>query len=105
MRTHSYRLVVLIALILCATFAAASITTTSGNVIYVDTSSNVSPSLLGNYVSYLVTNDTGSAIADAWLTIGSFSGGYVSLGAHEPGVAHLGPMAAGASGTVFFYLN
>src|SRR5882724_4753187 len=85
--------------------AVASVTSTSGNVIYVDTSSNVQPNLLGNYVSYDVTNDTGSSIADAWVTIGSFTGSYLSLAPNETGVTHLGTMAAGASRTVFFYLN
>jgi Bacterial Ig-like domain (group 3)/FG-GAP-like repeat/Domain of unknown function DUF11 len=85
--------------------AVASVTSTSGNVIYVDTSSNVQPNLLGNYVSYNVTNDTGSPIADAWVTIGSFTGSYVSLAPNETGVTHLGTMAAGATRTVFFYLN
>jgi uncharacterized repeat protein (TIGR01451 family) len=85
--------------------AAASVSSTSGSILYVDTSSNVQPNLLGNYVSYNVTNDTGSPIADAWVAIGSFTGSYVSLAAHETGLAHLGPMAAGATRTVFFYLN
>ena len=85
--------------------ASASITSTSGNILYVDTSSNVSPSLLGNYVSYTVTNDTGSDIADAWVTASSFTGSYVSLGVNEPGKVHVGPLANGSSATVFFYLN
>ena len=106
MRTHCHRLVALIALVLCASFAAASvtITSTSGNVFYVDTAGNVTPNLLGSYVSYTITN-TGAPIADAWVPIGSFTGQYVHIGVNEPGVAHLGPLASGASGTVFFYLN
>src|SRR5215467_10216618 len=78
---------------------ALSITSTSGNVIYVDSASNVTPNLLGNYVSFNITN-TGSAIADAWATMGSFSGGFVSLGVNENGIYHIGPMAAGATRTV-----
>ncbi|HXS78019.1 MAG TPA: FG-GAP-like repeat-containing protein [Terracidiphilus sp.] len=85
--------------------ASASITSTSGKVLYVDSSSNVSPGLLGNYVGYTVTNDSGSDIADAWVTAGSFTGSYVSLGLHEPGRVHVGPLANGASATIFFYLN
>lgn len=73
--------------------------------MYVDSSGNVSPNLVGNYVSYNVTNDTGSPIADAWVTIGSFSGGFVSLGTNENGIYHVGPMASGATRTVFFYLD
>src|ERR1051325_6614314 len=84
--------------------AAASITSTSGNVIYVDSASTVTPNLLGNYVSFNITN-TGSSIADAWATIGNFSGGFVSLGVNENGIYHIGPLAAGATRTVFFYVN
>jgi hypothetical protein len=85
--------------------ALASIGTTSGNVIYVDTSNNVNPKLQGNYVSFSVTNDTGSAITDAWVTIGSFTGGFVSLAPNENGIAHLGAMSTGATKPVFFYLQ
>jgi uncharacterized repeat protein (TIGR01451 family) len=84
--------------------SALSITSTSGSVIYVDSASNVTPNLLGGYVSFNVTN-TGSAIADAWATIGNFTGAFVSLGVNENGLYHIGPMAAGASRTVFFYVN
>ena len=85
--------------------SATSITTTSGNVIYVDSAGNVNPNLLGNYVSYNVTNDTGAPIADAWVTIGNFNGGFVSLGVNENGIYHVGQLAAGATRTVFFYLD
>ena len=85
--------------------SALSITSTSGNVMYVDSAGNVNPNLFGNYVSYNVTNDTGAAIADAWVTIGNFSGGFVSLGINENGIYHVGALAAGASRTVFFYLD
>lgn len=73
--------------------------------MYVDSAGNVNPNLLGNYVSYNVTNDTGAPIADAWVTIGNFTGGFVSLGVNENGIYHVGQMAAGATRTVFFYLN
>ena len=80
-------------------------TSTSGNVIFVDTSSNQSPTLQGNYLSFNVTNDTGSAIADAWVTIDSFTGSYVGLAANENGLVHVGPMSAGATRAVYFYVS
>jgi uncharacterized repeat protein (TIGR01451 family) len=85
-------------------WSAVTIASTSGSVIYVDSASNVTPNVLGNYVSFSVTN-TGSSIADAWATIGSFSGGFVSMGVNENGIYHIGPMAAGATKNVFFYVN
>ena len=106
-RLAGLRGVVLIALLILGVHVcrATSIVSTSGNVIYIDSSSNVSPNLLGSYVSFSVTNDTGSAIADAWVTLGSFTGGFLSLGVNENGLYHLGSMSAGATRTVFFYLN
>src|SRR6266481_6060288 len=85
--------------------SATSITSTSGSVIYVDSAGNVTPNLFGNYVSYNITNDTGAPIADAWATIGNFAGGFLSLGGNENGLYHLGAMAAGATRTVFFYVD
>ena len=92
-------------LLLSPTYTLASIGTTSGSVLYVDSSNNVNPKLQGDYVSFNVTNDTGSVIADAWVTIGSFTGGFVSLAPNENGIAHLGAMTAGAVKPVFFYLQ
>ncbi len=85
--------------------SATSITSTSGSVIYVDSASNVTPNLFGNYVSYNITNDTGAPIADAWATLGNFAGGFLSLGGNENGLYHLGAMATGATQTVFFYVD
>lgn len=99
------RLALLALLLWLPAAAFGSIASTSGNVIYVDTSNNVSPKLQGNYVSFNVTNDTGSPIADAWVTIGTFTGGFVSLAPSENGIAHLGAMSTGASSAVFFYLQ
>jgi hypothetical protein len=85
---RGWPLAVLLLAIFAATaqsYAAPSITSTSGSVFYVDSSSNVQPNLLGNYVSFNVTNTSGSTIADAWVTIGSFTGSSVSLAPNEPG--------------------
>lgn len=98
-------LVLLAMMVLIANFGFASITSTSGNIIYVDSSSNVTPNLLGNYVVLKVTNDTGSAINDAWVKLDSFTGSYVSLAVNENGIVHLGPMTSGQVRTVFVYLN
>lgn len=107
-RLHGWPLVLVLAVIIAATaqsYAVPSITSTSGNIFYVDSSSNVSPNLLANYVSFNVTNTTGSTIPDAWVTIGSFTGSYVSLAPNETGVTHLGTMAAGTTRAAFFYLQ
>ncbi len=99
------RFLQLLVLIFIAQLGFGSIASTSGNVLFVDSSGNVSPNLLGNYVSLKVTNGTGSSIADAWVKVDSFTGSYVSLGVNETGLVHIGTMSAGASRTIFIYLN
>ena len=78
------------------------ITRTSSPVFYIDT--GISPSPIGNYVSYTITNTSGSAYADLWVKLESFSGGRITLAAGESGIAHVGSLANGSSKTVFFYL-
>src|SRR5436305_2217262 len=106
-RLAGLRGVVLIALLILGVHVcrATSIVSTSGNVIYIDSSSNVSPNLLGSYVSFSVTNDTGSAIADAWVTLGSFTGGFLSLRVNENRVYQFGSNSTGANKTVVLYLK
>ena len=101
-----------LALLLLAIFAAPSqsyavpsITSTSGSVVYVESSSNVQPNLLGNYASFNVTNTSRLDHIRCVGDHGSFTGSYVSLAPNEPGIAHLGTMAAGATRAVFFYLQ
>jgi uncharacterized repeat protein (TIGR01451 family) len=76
------------------------ITRTSSPVFYIDTGE----SIVGNYVSYTITNTSGSAYADLWVKLESFSGGRITLAASEDGIVHVGSLANGASKTVFFYL-
>ncbi|HJV66566.1 MAG TPA: hypothetical protein VJ550_12585 [Geomonas sp.] len=93
---------VLFSFLPAAAQAAISITRTSGPQFYTDTSIS-SPGMPScGYVSFNVT--ASSAIADAWATIGSFTGGYLAPGGGESGVSHLGPMSAGQTKPVFFFL-
>lgn len=75
---------------------------TSSPVFYIDT--GITPSVVGNYVSYTITNTSGSAYADLWVKLEGFSGSRITLAAGETGIAHVGSLANGASKTVFFYL-
>lgn len=79
--------------------AAVTITRTSSPVFY----SDITNGLTDGYVAYRITTTT--AVADAWAQIGNFSGLNISLGTHEDGLYHLGPMAAGSSKMVYFYLH
>lgn len=79
-------------------------TSSTSTILYLDTAGNVQPNLKATYRAYTVTNSTGSAIADVWVKVGSFSGSYLSLAQNETGLAHVGPMANGAVKVVYFYL-
>jgi hypothetical protein len=84
--------------------ACGSITVTrkASSTIYVDT--GISPSLTGFYVAYEITNNS-TSYDDLWVKLENFSGGVVSLAANENGVTHVGPLANGATTTVYFYLT
>lgn len=82
-------------------WAAFTIVRTSAPVFYVDDATN--PALLGNYASYQVTSD--AAEADAWVTIGGFTGGVVARAPNGDGVVHLGSFSPGQTKTAFFYLT
>ena len=80
---------------------AFTITRISGSVLYRDAGAG----LVGAYEGYHLTNNDGVAYADLWAASESFVGGAtVHLASNEDGLVHIGPMAAGASTTVFFYL-
>ena len=90
---------------LCAgtTARAVTITRTSSSVYYYDSSARPTE-LRCMYVAYRVTNDGGYE-PNVYATIGSFTGGIVSIAPNEDGVVHLGAMNAGESKMAFFYLQ
>jgi hypothetical protein len=90
-------------LFLSATAEAFVITPTSSNTFYGDF--NISPAMTAAYTSFKITNDTGAPATDLWVSIGGFSGGVLGLAPLEDGAFQLGDLAAGASGTAYFYLN
>src|SRR5579859_2464423 len=88
-----------------ATQNGITITQNFSSVYYVDT--KTAPYPTGFYAVYNVTNNTSSAFDDVWVTLGNFTGNtiYLSLGGNDPGVAHLGSLAAGATMPAYFYLS
>lgn len=81
--------------------AAPSIASVSSPIFYSDSGD----SLTSRYVGYRITNPGPTAIADAYVTIGDFSGGLVGKALHEDGVVHLGTLSAGQSKMAYFYLT
>ncbi|MEP1059936.1 MULTISPECIES: DUF7507 domain-containing protein [Cyanophyceae] len=89
-----------------ASCSAGTITRISSpDKFYVDTGAAPSPIPTGMYVGYKITNTSGAAYSDLWVKLENFSGGIIGLATNEDGIAHVGPLASGASTTVYAYLN
>jgi uncharacterized repeat protein (TIGR01451 family) len=60
----------------------------------------------GWYVGYSIKNNAGTTSSDVWVKLDTFSGGglRINLAPNEDGIVHLGPLAAGATKQVYFYL-
>ncbi len=88
-----------------ATQNGITITQNYSSVYYVDTKTSPYPE--GFYAAYQVTNQSGVALEDVWVTLGNFSGStvYLSLANNENGIVHLGALAAGSSKTAYFLLQ
>jgi len=72
-------------------------------VFYTD--SNAGTATTSPQCTYLSFNVTSTAvIADAWVTIGGFVGGFLSMGGGDDGTFHFGPMTAGETKPVFYYV-
>jgi hypothetical protein len=83
--------------------AGLSVERISSPIFYFDPS--LSPKLSSGYVGYKITNNTGSAIEDAWVVVDNFRGTVISLAPYENGASRVGRLAAGESTVVFFYLS
>lgn len=57
------------------------------------------------YIGYSITNTAATTSPDIWVKLDTFSAATVRLGAGEDGVYHLGPLAAGETKPVYFYLT
>jgi hypothetical protein len=80
-----------------------SVTRVSSPIFYFDP--GLTPKLSSGYVGYRITNNSGSAIEDLWAVIDNFSGTVIARAPYENGVSHVGPLGAGKSTIVFFYLS
>lgn len=86
----------------CST-RSVSVTRISSPIFYFDPS--LTPKLSSGYVGYRISNDSGAAIDDLWVAVDNFKGAVISPAPYENGVSHVGPLGAGQSTVVFFYLS
>jgi uncharacterized repeat protein (TIGR01451 family) len=85
-----------------ANCSAGTITRVSSPILYIDT--GITPAARGMYVGYRITNN-GPDYADLWVKLEGFTGSIVSLSPNEDGIMHVGPLASGASKTVYFFVT
>jgi hypothetical protein len=79
-------------------------TRTSSPVLWEDTTT--SPLVNSMYEAYKITNTSGSAYPDLWVTTQDFGGtAKIKPATYESGRTHLGALAAGASKMAFFYVT
>lgn len=103
-RAAPFKVPLLVLVLLClgsATAQAFTITRTSSPKFYTD----LGKGMAGMYVSYQITNNSGTNYTDVWVAADTFTGGIVSLASGEDGIVQLGPMSAGQTKTAFFYLQ
>ena len=87
------------------TCSAANITVDSlgGPNFYID--SGATPAFRSSYTGYQVTNGTGAALTDTWVTLTGFTGGSLGLAANQAAAERLGDLAAGGHDSLFWYLT
>ena len=83
--------------------AAITVTRTSSPVFY--TNSNAGTATTSPQCNYLSFNIYSSTVVnDAWVTLDGFTGGNLSMGGGDDGLFHFGPLSAGETKPVFFYV-
>jgi len=84
--------------------AATSFSLTSSNAFFWEPDTNKPPQPTCAYTSFTVTSTT--AVDDGWVQLADFGGSpsVMSLGGGDDGWFHVGPMTAGTSYPVFYYL-
>lgn len=81
-----------------------TVTRVSAPKVYLDLSTT--PNVNSAYEGYTITNSSTTAYPDVWVKSQGFGGtAQITLNASSPGVAHIGPMAAGATTHAYFYLT
>ncbi|MBT0653264.1 beta strand repeat-containing protein [Geomobilimonas luticola] len=101
-RTILFALVMAFLVAATPVHAAITVTRTSGTTFYTDTGTASPDVPKCSYVSLNVAESV--TVTDAWVTIGNFTGGYLSLGGGDDGAYHVGPLTAGQTKPAFFYL-
>jgi hypothetical protein len=84
----------------------STITRTSGDIFYVDSSKPYNGQYLSSaYVSYEFTNTDGAAYSNVYAKISNFTGGQISLASGASDTYQLGAVNNNANDTAFFYLT
>ena len=82
--------------------AGISVTPLGGPNFYVD---GQAAQFSSGYTGYRVTNGTGAAVDDVWVSLSGFTGGKLALASGQSAAQRLGPLASGAADSLFWYLT
>ena len=83
--------------------AGVGLASLGGPNFYIDNGST--PQFTSSYTGYTVTNSTGSALSDTWVSLGSFTGSDLALATGQPAAERISSLSNGSSGSLFWYLN
>ena len=85
--------------------AAATLQQTSPNEFFIDLkNSGTRPHVDSEYVTYRLTNGD-TAYTDVWVELSGTEGDVVHRATHETGYYRIGPLAANAAATAYFYFT
>jgi hypothetical protein len=74
-----------------------------GPNFYID--NGATPQFTSSYTGYTLTNSTGSAMSDTWVSLSAFTGGDLTLASGQPAAERIVSLASGSSGSLYWYLN
>ncbi|WP_435746387.1 Ig-like domain-containing protein [Nocardioides sp. SYSU DS0663] len=83
--------------------AGISVESLGGPNFYIDSAN--SNEFRSSYTGYRVTNSTGGAIKDMWVSLTGFTGGSLALASGQPSAQRLGSLTPGARQSLFWYLT
>lgn len=74
-----------------------------GPNFYIDAGN--SPDFTSSYTGYRVTNSTGDALSDTWVSLSEFTGGALGLGSGQAAAEQIASLGDGSSAPLFWYLT
>jgi outer membrane protein OmpA-like peptidoglycan-associated protein len=85
--------------------AAADVGLTSLSGPNFDIDNGAAPLFTSAYTGYQVTNSTGVAMTDTWVSLSNFTGGHLALASGQPAAGRISSLSNGSAKPLFWYLT